>query len=290
MLSLSFFFCARIWYFKAGCGAISGLFFCLALSLRLVDDAFMKVALLTIGTEITSGEIVNTNAVWMSEQLESLGFNVAAQLSVPDESSLIQWSFSSLVEADCKLLFVTGGLGPTTDDITRQELAKWCGAELVFNDEVFARLSEVLAARGVPVREGHKQQCYFLKDSDLLPNSAGTALGFYVLAQGVHIFVMPGPPRELKPMWTDEVLPRLSQFPRDRDFGVKRWLLTGVPESEAAEVTEKVMKGCDVVLGYRASRPNVRVKVRFRLSDPVVASKLIELDRVLSKWVVPAGE
>ena len=264
----------------------------------------MKTALLTIGSEITSGEITNTNAVWMSEQLEQSGFPVVAQLSVPDDSHLIQWALQVL-SAECQLLFISGGLGPTSDDITRQELAKWCGVGLVFNDAEFSRLSALLGGRGVPVREGHKQQCYFQSAAELLLNSVGTASGFYVegksgqsvlgrsgsalisagVKQGLQIFVLPGPPRELQPMWQNEVVPRLSQFPRELNFGTRRWILTGVPESEVAEVVETVMQGCDVVIGYRASKPTVRVKIRFRLNDVVAVDRMRELDAQLRKWL-----
>ena len=247
----------------------------------ICDISPMKTALFTIGSEITSGEITNTNSVWMSEQLEALGFSVSAQLSVPDDPKLIQWALDNL-SAVADLIFVSGGLGPTSDDITRQELAKWCKKTLIFNESVFADLTTLLTSRGVPIREGHKQQCFFQQGSELLKNTTGTALGFFVNEKSVKIFVLPGPPRELEPMWQNEVLPRLANFPRDRDFGVKRWILNNVPESEAAKVVEEAMKGCDVVIGYRAAKPTVRVKIRYRLSDTKAQDQIAKLDKVLS--------
>lgn len=252
----------------------------------------MQTGLLTIGTEITSGEITNTNSVWMSRQLEGLGFATVAQLSVPDDSRQIQWALTVLAQ-QCEILLITGGLGPTSDDITRQEIAKWCDRSLVFHQDVWQALADRFTARAVPIRESHKQQCYFQEGCDLLPNSAGTALGFYIchpaIPKPLHIFVMPGPPRELEPMWKNEVLPRIDKFPRSRDFAVKRWIVTNVPESEVAEAVEEVMKGCDVVLGYRASKPTVRVKVRYQLSDTAVVAKLEELHRRLMLWSTEVG-
>lgn len=246
----------------------------------------MKTSLLTIGSEITSGEITNTNSAWMSQQLDALGFVIVAQLSVPDDPILIQWAMDKLAEKS-NVIVISGGLGPTSDDITRQQVAAWTGRPLIFHDDVWQALSDRFKARGVPIRESHKQQCYFQEGCELLPNTAGTALGFYVLddrGKTRHIFVLPGPPRELQPMWNLEVLPRLEKLPRSRDFGVRRWNILNVPESEVAELVEEVMAGLKVTLGYRASKPLVRVKVRFQLSDAKAVAKLEELDRKLSQW------
>ena len=240
----------------------------------------MEAALLTIGTEITSGEITNTNSVWLSERLEALGFPIVAQVSVPDNSKLIQWALDCMSQKST-LLVLTGGLGPTSDDITRQELASWCQKKLLFNDEAWADVNQRLNSRGVPVRESHKQQCYFQEGAELLSNHHGTAKGFYVQKDKLHIFVLPGPPRELEPMWETYVTPYLLKLPRSLDYGIRRWTLTNVPESEVAELVEEVMKGCSVVLGYRASKPTVRVKVKYQLSDAQALKRLEELDKRL---------
>ncbi len=215
--------------------------------------------ILTVGTEITSGEVINSNAAWISSQLEDLGVRVLSHITVRDQrKELLQglrWA------SDVPIVIVAGGLGPTTDDITRACVAEFLGAELEFDEHVWSDLKALYEKRQLPLREAHKHQCWFPKGSVRLRNPTGTALGFFHVKGAQNFVVLPGPPRELEGMWHEEALPRLKAAIPSTPFAWHRWTYFAVPESEVAEVVEKVIEGSGLEVGYRAQVPYVRVKL-----------------------------
>ena len=246
-----------------------------------------KAGVLTIGTEITCGEVVNTNAAWVSLRLEELaGTRVFTHLSVRDQADEILAALAGLGGLDP--LIVTGGLGPTSDDLTRACVARFFGRELEFDEGVWRDLQELHRGRGLPVREAHKHQCWFASGSKRLKNPAGSALGFYLREGGRDVFVLPGPPRELEAMWRAEVAPRLARAPSAEKRRWVRWTCLGAPESEVAEAVEPVLLGRAAEVGYRAQVPYVKVKV---FVDPVADAALIAgLETALAPWIVARGE
>lgn len=244
----------------------------------------MSAQLLTIGTEITSGEVVNTNASWLSLRLEDLGIRVFSHLTVRDQREEI---LSALGYAQHSLIFVTGGLGPTSDDLTRVCMATYWGVPLDFDDQVWEDLKSLYQERQLPLREAHRWQCHFPRGSEKLSNRVGTALGFYQKFQGRHYFVLPGPPRELEAIWEDEVLPRLLKWRESSEKKWMRWTCLGAPESEVAEAVEPLIQGHDLEVGYRAQVPYVKVKL---FVDPIKNKDLIELlEKTLEPWLVARG-
>ena len=227
----------------------------------------IKARLITIGTEITCGEVVNSNAAWVSRQLEELGVRVYSHLSIRDQADEVHQALQ--LSTDEQVVVVTGGLGPTSDDITRQCLADFARVPLEFDQRVWSTLQETYSQRGLPLREAHRHQCYFPQDSERLSNPLGTALGFALSVGGRMYFVLPGPPRELEAMWTSEVLPRLQRLWSAPQYRWQRWTCIGVAESEVAELVEPVIAGHGIEVGYRATIPYVKVKVYV---DPLSAS------------------
>jgi molybdenum cofactor synthesis domain-containing protein len=222
----------------------------------------LKTAILTIGTEVVDGEIVNTNASWLATELSGLGFTVTHHLSTADELKEMQEAMAWL-EAKVDWLFVTGGLGPTSDDKTREAVANFLGQPLVYDKSVFAKLSELHKSRGIRITEAHKHQCFFPKTSRPLPNPVGSALGFRdTSAKGIEVVVLPGPPRELHGVFQQEVQAELEAFKLKRAT-LKSWILLGITESGAAEIAERIFSGSDILLGYRASLPYVHIKAWF---------------------------
>ena len=237
----------------------------------------MQANLLTIGTEITSGEVLNSNATWVSLRLEEMGVRVVNHMTVRDQKAEI---LAALKDCTGEVVIVTGGLGPTSDDVTRECIAKHCGLPLEYDPEVFAQLKDLYSQRGLPLREAHKHQCHFPRGSERLRNPVGTALGFYV----DRYFVLPGPPRELEAMWISEVGPRLRKIIPPNPCSWKRWTCLGLPESEVAELIEPVIAGRGVEVGYRAAVPYVKVKI---YCDERIHGDLIRgVDAALGRAVV----
>jgi len=218
----------------------------------------MKAHLLTIGTEITCGEVVNSNAAWVAAKLEDLGVRVVSHLSVRDQREEI---LKALRWAEGDLVVVTGGLGPTSDDVTRACMAEYFAQPLEFDQAVWAKLEELYKKRQLPLREAHRHQCHFPMGSERLNNPSGTALGFYYQMKDTHYFALPGPPRELEGMWQQEVAPKLRKLVPKAELAWHRWTFFAVPESEVAELVEKVIAGSGLEVGYRAQVPYVKVKL-----------------------------
>lgn len=241
--------------------------------------------LITIGTEITSGEVVNSNAAWVSVKLENAGLRVHSHVTVRDHRQEILEALKA--SRGFQVVVVTGGLGPTTDDMTRECVAAHVGQELVFDDQVWRDLEKLYQERELPLREAHRHQCYFPKNAQRLKNPTGTALGFALTMKDQEIYVLPGPPRELEGVWNLEIQPRLAKLIPPRPEQWIRWVCLGAPESEVAELVEKAIAGHDVEVGYRAQVPYVKVKI---FVDPVKSEKVIaEIDRVLAPFIVGRG-
>lgn len=244
----------------------------------------LKAQLITIGTEITSGEVVNSNAAWVATRLEERGVRVFSHLSVCDHRDEILKALRA--SGEYGIVVVTGGLGPTTDDITRECLAEYASVALEFDGQVHNALIQLYEKRGHTLREAHKQQCFFPKGAIRLENPVGTALGFQQEINGRHFFVLPGPPGELEGIWNLEVDPRLTKILPAQSFRWRRWTCMGSPESEVAELVEKVIAGQGLEVGYRAAVPYVKVKLYLDLG--LKAHQLIagEIEKVLAPFIV----
>ena len=168
----------------------------------------MSAAVLSIGTEITRGEIVNTNAAWLSTELTSAGFSVGAVEAVPDEIEAIIEALRRLGSVH-RILVVTGGLGPTTDDLTALAAARATGAELARDESTLLAIRRRLEARGLTMNPSNEKQADVPAGAEILPNPHGTAPGFALPIGSGTAFFLPGVPKEMKPMFTEMVMPRI---------------------------------------------------------------------------------
>ena len=168
----------------------------------------MKTAILTVGTEILFGQIVNTNAAFLSRELNNLGYDVMYHYSVGDNpgrlAELIEFAFR-----DCDMIITTGGLGPTQDDLTNEVIAQAMGDRLVVSPEALSALKDRYERSGRPMTENNLKQANMPESAQILPNDQGTAPGFGLEKKGKIIVSMPGPPREMTNMFEKEVKPRL---------------------------------------------------------------------------------
>ncbi len=242
----------------------------------------MEANILTIGTEVVSGEIVNTNASWVAQQIENRGYSVKEHISVRDEGETILKALDVLKTAS--VLIVTGGLGPTSDDITREMVARWVGQPLEFSEPIWKELCDLYEQRGLPIREAHRHQCYFPKGCRILRNLVGTAHGFQSDKDNLKVYVLPGPPRELDGMWRTEVAPHLIP---GGDPVWSHWSVLGTPESEVAEAVEPIIAGLSLEVGYRASAPYVHVKIRGERFSEEIEQKI---DEAFAKWTAFKGK
>ena len=171
----------------------------------------MKTAILTVGTEILFGQIVNTNAAFLSKELQNMGYDVMYHYSVGDNpgrlKELIAFAFH-----DCDLILTTGGLGPTQDDLTKEVIAEAMGDVIVENGECMKALLDNYKRAGRTMTPNNLKQAYMPSRARVLPNDAGTAPGFALEKDGKLIISMPGPPREMKRMFELQVKPILESM------------------------------------------------------------------------------
>jgi nicotinamide-nucleotide amidase len=254
-------------------------------------DSKHKMAVLAIGTEVTSGQILNSNSKSLSERVSALGFEVVLHMTVPDESDLIQQSLEWL-STRCRTILITGGLGPTTDDITRKAVADFCGKELIWDESAWGAVVEYLNSFGRVPLESHKQQCFFPSNSKVLKNKAGTANGFIVKKnEGCELIVLPGPPSEIESIWNEELKSYLQSQSPHSDYFLKTWMCLGKPESELEEIAQRVFKGLleseEVKLGYRIFGPYVELKAWFQssISKPEFQKVVFKVEEELKPWL-----
>lgn len=217
----------------------------------------MIVEVLNTGTELLLGEVVNTHAAWFGKQLFPIGLRVTRQTTVPDGDAIRTALSECLNRAD--IVLITGGLGPTTDDVTRETTAELLGIELVEDPEVRRKIEAMIAARGVTMRERMLRQTMVPQGAIVLPNENGSAPGLYLprSPRSPHLFLLPGPPRELQPMFVESVLPLLREICGGLPAHECRvYRIVGLGESTVEEsVGLALEKRGDLEVGYCA-RPN----------------------------------
>lgn len=245
----------------------------------------MKAAILTIGDELTCGYRLDTNSQTISRRLALLPAKVVLHLSVGDEMEAIHAGLRVALEAvatdsEPSVVIVTGGLGPTEDDLTRQAIAAYFGLELVEDGETLARIEQLFARFGREMPDSNRIQAQVPASSTVIHNDRGTAAGFYLPADGKHIFVTPGIPYEMDGMLEDFILPRLRELVEDGRH-VRRAALKvyGLPESGINERIRPLMaRGRNPLLGLLPHRGTITVEVVAAGSTPEEAESLIEAD------------
>ena len=196
----------------------------------------MKIEILNTGSELLLGTTQNTHAAWIGGQLLHLGLRVARQTTVPDGDPIREALGEAVARADA--VIITGGLGPTSDDVTREITADLLGIELITDEAALRSLEAFFAHRGQPMATANLKQALVPVGADVLPNPNGTAPGIYIpprlsAGHGCALFLLPGPPRELYPMFHQEVLPRLRALAGEVALPEMQVLkFTGIGESD----------------------------------------------------------
>lgn len=222
----------------------------------------MKAELITIGDEILIGQIVDTNSAWMAEQLNLIGVNVVQISSISDGADQIKIALDqALSRAD--IVLITGGLGPTKDDITKTTLAEYFNDELVTDQSVIDHIEQLFGRFGKTITDLNRQQADLPSKCIALKNRQGTAPGMWFDHEGKVIVSMPGVPYEMKGLMKDEVIPRITEF-ADLPVIVHRTVLTtGIGESWLSDKIEgwEVNLPSFVKLAYLPSPGRVRLRL-----------------------------
>src|SRR5438105_8613897 len=164
----------------------------------------MKAEIISVGSELTSGQNLDTNSQWLSQRLAEMGIAVGWHTTIADDLDDNVAAFR-IASQRARLVLVTGGLGPTQDDLTREALARVAGVELVFHQESFERIQQMFASRGRTMPERNRVQALFPAGADPIPNAHGTAPGIRLRVGNGLIIAMPGVPSEMFAMFETQV-------------------------------------------------------------------------------------
>jgi nicotinamide-nucleotide amidase len=235
----------------------------------------MTCAVLCIGTELTRGELVDTNGPWLAAALTDMGFEVIEKDVVDDDRARIISALKRLAGV-ARVVICTGGLGPTTDDLTSEAVAEALGVPTERHEPSLEQIRRRLEKFGRAVSPTNAKQADFPRGADILPNPIGTAPGFGVKVGEALAFFMPGVPVEMKRMFDEQVTPRVRGLAPNESHQV-RLRTFGLPESvvgEKLQGVEETFSG--VTIGYRAHFPEIEVKVLARGSGKDEARALCE--------------
>ena len=196
----------------------------------------LSAEIIAIGSELLAADRIDTNSLWLTEQLNRLGIEVKLKTVVGDDDARLEEAIKDATRRS-KVVITTGGLGPTEDDITRKITARALGRRLLLDEVVLAEIKQRFQGFGITMPERNSRQAMVIEDAEVLPNPNGTAPGMFLEHQGVAIVLLPGPPREMKPMFENHVVSKLER--RAGSVRVVRRMLRVAGMGESA-VDEKI--------------------------------------------------
>ena len=235
------------------------------------------VEIITIGDELLIGQVVDTNSAWMARELNQAGFEVNRITSVSDRKEEIQEALESAARR-AKIVLMTGGLGPTRDDITKQTLCDFFNTRLVFNEEVYNDIREFLKGRVKNINQLNRDQAMVPEKCMVIRNKLGTAPVMWFEYNNSVVVSMPGVPAEMKLAMTDEIIPRLKEKYEPGVIIHKTVLIYNIPEAVLAEKLtgwEEQLPD-EIKLAYLPAPGRVRLRLTTRGNDPDALRKSIQ--------------
>ncbi len=245
----------------------------------------MKIALIIIGDEVLLGQVTDTNASTIARLLYKQGLEVFKKWTVADqESEIIQALNEASQQAD--LILITGGLGPTKDDITKKTLAGYMNVQLVFSEINKEHLTMMLTKRNIPVTELHMAQCYLPANAELLDNKLGTAMGMWMEYKQKIYISMPGVPYEMEYIMIHGVMPRLAEMNQNIKVIHQTIHTVGMGETEIASIIEPKLGALPdyISLAYLPSAGQVKLRLTGRHTDTeLIQQELMQFKHIIDE-------
>jgi nicotinamide-nucleotide amidase len=237
---------------------------CATLHAVSVDRAIVSAAILSIGTELTVGDTRDTNAGDIAGWLSQRGVNVERLVALPDDLDAVRANIEDALRR-VHLVVTTGGLGPTPDDLTREAIAALCTEMPAVDPDLEAWLRGLWSRRNLPFVDANLKQAWLIPSAEPIPNPNGTAPGWWVEHNGRVIVALPGPPREMRPMWRESVLPRLIERGLGLELDVRTLRTSGIGESLVVDrLGAEVMTLTNPIVTTYARQEAVDVRIAAR--------------------------
>ena len=235
----------------------------------------VDAVIITIGTEILMGELIDTNSAYLGDQLPRIGIRLKKLVSVGDNLREIQEILESeLVAAD--IVLTTGGMGPTSDDITREAIAEFCGENLSIDIDQLSILKKTFKARNQSMPDTNLKQASLIPSAFAIPNPNGTAPGWFVENQGKIIVALPGPPVELQHMWRHSVSSRLENLSSDAVYISRNIKTFGISEGELDQIFTHLFGKENPFLGIYSKQDGIHLRIIAKANTREMARNLIE--------------
>lgn len=237
----------------------------------------LRCEILSTGDEVLTGQIIDTNAAFLADQMGERGFEVVRHTTVGDDRAMLEATFRSLGES-ADVVLCTGGLGPTVDDLTTEIAAQILSASLKLDEPALEHMISLWKVRGRPMPENNRKQALIPEPADVLENPIGTAPGFTVKIGRAVFFFMPGVPREMKRMFAEQVVPRLERLRAEPTvFEVRVLRSFGLSESAADQALSGLEERFpEVKLGFRAHFPEIQIKLTVKGKGAAAARARLE--------------
>jgi nicotinamide-nucleotide amidase len=235
----------------------------------------MRAEILSIGTELLLGQIVDTNANFLAQQLPPLGLDLYYVSQIGDNLSRLAGAFQLALDRS-DVVITSGGLGPTEDDLTREAIAEVFGEQARVMPELEAHLREFFARRGRAMPERNVKQATLIPSATVLPNPVGTAPGWWVERDGKVIACMPGVPHEMHKMWEEQVQPRLARRISGGAIVSRVLKLIGIGESNAEEVVGDLTRSVNPTLATYAKSDGIHLRLTAKAATPAEADTLLD--------------
>lgn len=219
----------------------------------------MHAEILSIGTELLMGELVDTNSSYLASELAKLGIEVRWVTKVGDDPDRLHEAIDRAFKRS-DVTLTSGGLGPTSDDLTRETIARVCGEEMTVQDDLLKHLRSLFANRGFPMPETNVKQATLIPSAEAISNPMGTAPGWWVEREGSVIVAMPGPPREIQRMWANEVAPRLKARNRGIAIATRNLKTFGITEGGLDELLSPLFKSENPLLGIYSKQDGIHLR------------------------------
>ena len=219
----------------------------------------MHAEILSIGTELLMGELVDTNSSYLASELAKLGIEVRWVTKVGDDPDRL---FEAIERASKRsdVTLTSGGLGPTSDDLTRETIARVCGETMTVQDDLLEHLRGLFANRGFPMPETNVKQATLIPSAEAISNPMGTAPGWWVEREGSVIVAMPGPPREIQRMWANEVAPRLKARNTGIAIATRNLKTFGISEGGLDEMLAPLFQSENPLLGIYSKQDGIHLR------------------------------
>jgi nicotinamide-nucleotide amidase len=235
----------------------------------------LRTEILSIGTELLLGQIVDTNANYLAQQLPALGLDLYYVSQIGDNLQRLAETFRRALQRS-DIVITTGGLGPTEDDLTREAIAEVMGERLEVQPQLEAHLREFFARRGRTMPERNVKQATTIPSGTFLPNPVGTAPGWWVEADGKVIVSMPGVPHEMHKMWEEQAQPRLARMLSGGVIVSRILKLVGIGESHAEELVGELTRSTNPTLATYAKSDGIHLRITAKAPTRTEANQLLD--------------